>query len=338
VNAVVLVGGQGTRLRPLTETIKKELLPLVGRPSLDRVLDHLAAHGVHRVVLSSSYLEETFREFLDARSGDPAITWITETEPLDTGGAIAHALAYLDDEPFFALNGDILTGLDLTAMAAFHRERRADVTIALHRVEDARSFGLVSVDPEGRVLAFREKPSELVAGLINAGTYVLDPGTLRRWRGGGRVNIEREIFPALIAEGSVLMGFLSDAYWLDLGTPEKYLQAHADLLDGRVDGEPVVPAPFVDATASVAPSAVLGRHVVVGPEASFADAADVDRSVVMRGARIGEGARVRDSILGPGSVVGAGARVRNSVLGEGGAVVDGADVADARVSAFERTS
>jgi mannose-1-phosphate guanylyltransferase len=336
VKAVVLVGGQGTRLRPLTETIKKELLPLVGRPSLDRVLDHLALHGVREVVLSSSYLEETFHDFLKARTDDPTITWITEAEPLDTGGAIAHALAYLDDQPFFALNGDILTDLDLTAMAAFHRERGADVTIALHRVEDARPFGLVSAETDGRVRAFREKPTELVGGLINAGTYVLDPRVLRRWEGGTRVNIEREIFPPLIADGAVVLGFVSDAYWLDLGTPEKYLQAHADLLDGRLRGEPSVAAPFIDPTASIAPSARLGRHVVVGPGAIVADGARIDGSVLMRGARVDGDAVVADSILGPGSVVGTGAHLRGAVLGEGAVARPGADLVDARVPANQQ--
>lgn len=336
MKAVVLVGGQGTRLRPLTETIKKELLPLVGRPSLDRVLDHLALHGVREVVLSSSYLEETFHDFLKARTGDPTITWITEAEPLDTGGAIAHALAYLDDQPFFALNGDILTDLDLTAMAAFHRERGADVTIALHRVEDARPFGLVSAETGGRVRAFREKPTELVGGLINAGTYVLDPRVLRRWEGGTRVNIEREVFPALIADGAVVLGFVSDAYWLDLGTPEKYLQAHADLLDGRLRGEPPVAAPFIDPTASIAPSARLGRHVVVGPGAIVADGARIDGSVLMRGARVDADAVVADSILGPGSVVGTGAHLRGAVLGEGAVARPGADLVGARVPANQQ--
>ena len=158
MKAVVLVGGEGTRMRPLTETTPKPLIPVVDRPGLDHVLDHLARHGVHEVVLSSPYLERVFHPFIAARHGDPAITWITESEPLGTGGAIVNALPGLGDEPFFALNGDILTDLDLTAMLAFHRERGAAVTIALHHVEDARAFGLVVTDADGRVEEFREKP------------------------------------------------------------------------------------------------------------------------------------------------------------------------------------
>ncbi|MGZ4114741.1 MAG: sugar phosphate nucleotidyltransferase [Actinomycetota bacterium] len=333
MKAVVLVGGEGTRLRPLTETIPKPLVPLVDRPSLDHVLDHLARHGVHEVVLSSSYLEPTFHAFLEARHGDPAITWITEVEPLDTGGAIVNALPYLDDDAFFALNGDILTDLDLTAMRAFHEARGAVATIALHHVEDARPFGLVPTDAEGRVREFREKPAEPIPGDINAGTYLLDPGALAPWRSDGRVSIERQIFPALIEGGSPVFGFLSEAYWLDLGTPAKYLQAHADLLDGLVGGEPSWPAPCVDPSAVVDPTADLGRHVLISAGAVVAEHADVDESVLLEGVRIEAGAVVRRSILGPRSVVGAKARVDDAVLAEGAAIAPGAELAGARVSA-----
>jgi mannose-1-phosphate guanylyltransferase len=181
MKAVVLVGGEGTRMRPLTETTPKPLIPLVDRPGLDHVLDHLARHGVHEVVLSSPYLERTFHPFIAARHGDPAIVWITETEPLGTGGAIVNALPSLGDEPFFALNGDILTDLDLSAMRAFHERHDAAVTIALHHVDDARAFGLVETDGDGRVLAFREKPQDPIPGDVNAGTYRLDPAVLNPW-------------------------------------------------------------------------------------------------------------------------------------------------------------
>ena len=219
MNAVVLVGGEGTRMRPLTETMPKPLLPLMDRPSLDHVLDHLARHDVHRVVLSSPYLASTFAPFIEERHGDPDITWITEGEPLGTGGAIVNALGSIGPEPFFALNGDILTDLDLTAMADVHRERGAGVSIALHHVEDARAFGLVVTEPDGRVLEFREKPEDLIPGDINAGTYLMDPEALRGWEPGAAASIERDIFPALIEAGIAVFGFGSDAYWLDLGTP-----------------------------------------------------------------------------------------------------------------------
>ena len=331
MKAVVLVGGFGTRLRPLTETVKKELLPLVDRPILDHVLDHLARHGVHQVVLSSPYLEAAFHPFIEARHGDPAITWITESVPLGTGGAIVNALDALGDEPFLALNGDVLSDLDLTAMLATHRERDAAVTISLHHVDDARAFGLVVTDRDGRVREFREKPIDPIPGDVNAGTYVLDPSVLRTWTTDREISIEREIFPAIIAGGGAVFGFPTEAYWIDLGTPEKYLQAHFDLLDGKVSGVRYE-APWIAPTAVVDPSATVGRWTAVGAEARLGPGADVDDSVIHPGAAVGPGAVVRRTIVGPGAHVGGGATVGGCVLGAGARVVDGAELADERVA------
>jgi mannose-1-phosphate guanylyltransferase len=331
MKAVVLVGGEGTRMRPLTETTPKPLIPLVDRPGLDHVLDHLARHGVHEVVLSSPYLEQTFHPFIESRHGDPAITWITETEPLGTGGAIVNALDALDDEPFYALNGDILTDLDLTAMLVHHREAGASVSIALHHVEDARAFGLVITDGDGRVREFREKPAAPIPGDVNAGTYLLDPAVLRGWVPDRSISIEREIFPAVIEAGHPVVGFLADAYWMDLGTPEKYLQAHFDLLEGKVRGVSY-PAPWIAANADVDLRARLGRWVAIGAEARVGAEAEIDGSVVHPGASVGDGARVRESVIGPGAHVGAGATLDGCVLGAGARVADGMVLGDVKVA------
>ena len=328
----MLVGGEGTRMRPLTETIPKPLVPLVDRPFLHHVIDHLAAHGVDEVILSSSYLEPMFAPFLRQRQGRaPSVVWITEATPLDTAGAIANAARHLD-QAYLVLNGDILTDLDLTALVASHRERGAVATITLAPVEDARPYGLVSLDERDRVLEFREKPAELVPGTINAGTYVLEPEALRSVVPGERVNIEREVFPALIAEGKPVFGYVATAYWMDLGTPEKYLRATFDVLEGRVSGLSY-PAPFVDPSARVSLLSQLGRWVVIGPEATVADGAEVEDSALLREAAVGEGASVRSSILGPGSVVGAGAVLEGAVLAEGARVPDGSRSEGARVRA-----
>jgi len=334
MRAVVLVGGEGTRLRPLTETTPKPLIPLVDRPGLDHVLDHLARHGVHEVVLSSPYLEATFHPFIEARHGDPAITWITETEPLGTGGAVVNALPTLGDEPFFALNGDILTDLDLTAMLEAHRRRGADVSIALHHVDDARAFGLVETAPDGRVTAFREKPAEPVPGDVNAGTYLLDPAALTPWTPDRAVSIEREIFPAVIGAGRHVAGFRADAYWIDLGTPEQYLQAHFDLLAGRVAGV-AYPAPWVHPTADLDLRSRLGRWVSVGAEARVGRDAELDDTVIHPGATIAAGARVLRSIVGPGARVGERATVIGCVLGAGARVADGLALEDRKVGTDE---
>jgi mannose-1-phosphate guanylyltransferase len=331
VKAVVLVGGEGTRMRPLTETIPKPLLPMVDRPFLDHVLDHLAGHGVHEVLLSSPYLESTFSSFIERRHGDPAITWITEPSPLGTGGAVANAARGLD-EPFLVLNGDILTDLDLTSLLAFHRERGAAATLTLEAVQDARSFGLVQTDGERRVREFREKPAEPIAGLVNAGTYVLTAEALRGVPTDKAVSIEREVFPALIASGAAVLGFVTDAYWMDVGTPEKYLRATFDALEGRVGGL-AYEAPYVSADADVSLRAHLGRWVVAGPRASVGEDAEVEDSVLLEGGVVEAGAKVRDSIVGPRARVGRDAVVENGVLAEGAGVQAGSASQGARVSA-----
>ncbi len=330
MKAVVLVGGEGTRLRPLTETVPKPLLPLVDRPILDHVLDHLVAHGVREVIMSSPYLEETFHPFIESRGGDPRITWITEREPLGTGGAVVSALDHLGDEAFFALNGDILTDLDLTAMRESHRGRGAAATIALHHVEDARAFGLVVTDPTGRITEFREKPPDPIAGDINAGTYVLEPAALRAWPAGSYLWIEGEVFPTLIQDGALVHGFDAGAYWLDLGTPEQYLRAHFDLLAGRVRGTSY-DAPWVGPGASVDPTARIGRSVVIGETARVGARAEVEDAVLLPGAQVDEDARVVRSIVGSRGTIGKGAALVDSVLGEGARVPPGVTLEGVRL-------
>jgi NDP-sugar pyrophosphorylase family protein len=337
MKAVVLVGGEGTRLRPLTATVPKPLLPLVDRPILDHVLDHLVVHGVREVIMSSPYLEDTFHSFIEARGGEPAITWITEPEPLGTGGAIVSALDQLGDEPFFAVNGDILTDLDLTAMLESHRERGAVATIALQHVEDARAFGLVVTGPTGRVTEFREKPPDPISGDINAGTYVLEPSALLTWPAETYIWIEGEIFPALIREGAAVYGFDAAAYWLDLGTPQQYLRAHVDLLAGRVR-DISYEAPWVGPGASVDPAAHVGRWVVIGEGGRVGSGAEVDEAVLLAGAVVDEGARVVRSIVGPRGTVGRGATLVDSVLGEGAEVPPGATLEAVRLGSGEQAS
>jgi mannose-1-phosphate guanylyltransferase len=241
-----------------------------------------------------------------------------------------NALPALGDEPFFALNGDILTDLDLTGMLDAHRSRGADVSIALHRVEDARAFGLVETDDDGRVVAFREKPAELVPGDVNAGTYLIEPAVLGPWTPDRAISIEREIFPAVIGSGHHVAGFLADAYWIDVGTPEKYLQAHFDLLDGRVAGVEY-PAPWVHATVDLDLRARLGRWVAIGAEARIGPDAEIDDSVVHPGAAIGGGARVFRSVVGPGARVGDGATLDGCVLGAGARVAAGLALTDRKI-------
>jgi mannose-1-phosphate guanylyltransferase len=331
MKAVVLVGGEGTRMRPLTETIPKPLIPLVDRPFLRHVIDHLEAHGIGEVLLSSSYLEEAFTDFLGSGGPGPPITWIAEPTPLGTGGAIANAARRLN-ETFLVVNGDILTDLDLTALVAFHRSQTATATIALTQVQDARPFGLVDLDGAGRVRAFREKPPQAVPGVVNAGTYVLEPDAVAGIPGERAVSVEREVFPGLIERRERVAGFVSPAYWRDLGTPEQYLRATFDALDGRVGGLAYV-APHVDPSAAVSLRAHLGRWVVVAARSSVGDEAEVEDSVLLAGSMVEAGAKVRDSIVGPSAFVGEGAVVQGAVLAEGARVASGLSTEGARVSA-----
>jgi mannose-1-phosphate guanylyltransferase len=329
VKAVVLVGGEGTRMRPLTETIPKPLIPFMNRPFLDHVFDHLGAHGVDEVICSSPYLQDEFRSFLAARRGAPSVTWITEDEPLGTCGAIVGALDHVD-RTFLVLNGDVLTDLDLGALVEFHRDRGALGTIALTPVEDARPFGLVDTAPDGRVRAFREKPADPIPGTINAGTYVLEPIALDRVPRGVMVSIERETFPDLISRGEPVYGFPSDAYWMDLGTPAAYLTAHQDALAGRIRGRSY-PRPLLGEDVAIAPGAEVADLVVVGPEARVGAGARIDRSVLHARVSVGERALVEGTVVGPGGEIGPGATVRHAVLAEGArvapeAVVDGGGV------------
>lgn len=334
MKAVILVGGEGTRLRPLTETVPKPLLPFMNRPFLDHMLDHVAAHGVDEVILSSSYLESEFAEYVAGRSDTPRVTWMTEPEPLGTAGAVAAARDYLDDT-FLVLNGDVLTDLDLGAVVRFHRERSAVATIALTHVENARPFGLVERHPDGRVLAFREKPSEPIPGDVNAGTYVLEPRVLDDVPPGVMVSIERETYPELIARGEPVFGHLAEAYWRDLGTPAAYLAAHLDALDGRVGGRRY-DRPLVGEGATIDPTASVEADVVVGPSAAIGEGASVRGSVLHGGVAVGEGAAVEGSILGAGTLVEPGASVTDSVLAQDVYVPAETRVSDALVGTGER--
>ncbi len=254
------------------------------------------------------------------------MAWITEEVPLGTCGAIVGARDLLDDT-FLVCNGDILTDLDLSRLVRFHRERGAVATIALAGVDDARPYGLVEAEADGRVLAFREKPERPTAGMINAGTYVLEPRALDGVPRGVPVSIERETFPRLIEGGEPVYSFPSEAYWRDIGTPAAYLDAHIDALEGRVAGVRHS-RPLIAPDAHVDPDARVGPLVVVGRGARLASGAVVERSVLHRGAVVERDAKVEGSIAGPESRsrVEAGALVRDAVLADDARVAPGARV------------
>ena len=352
------MGGEGTRLRPLTYTTPKQLLPVVEVALLERVLIHLAAAGVEEAILSLGYRPDAFvAAYPDGVSAGVRLDYAVEPDPLDTAGAIRFAARHGDvDETFIAVNGDVLTDVDVAALVDHHRRYEALATIHLTAVDDPSRFGVVDMEADGTVRAFVEKPppGSAPSNLINAGTYILEPDVLDRIAADRRVSIEREIFPALCAEGRV-HAVASDAYWLDAGTPEAYLQAHRDLLDGTRPGPPAPGATVVadgvwtlgrpEVAGDVAPFSLVGDGAVVAAGARVASSvigagsvvetdAVVEFSVLLPGVRVGRGARIVSSILGHRAVVAEDCELAAlTVVGDDAVLRPGARLREARVPA-----
>ncbi len=302
MKAIVLVGGFGTRLRPLTLHAPKQMLPVGGVTMLERVVAKLGSHGVDEVVLSLGYQPDAFTsEFPDGVCAGVRLVYAVEPEPLDTAGAIAFAARAAGlDERVIAVNGDVLTDLDVGELWRRHEQFGGEATIALTPVEDPSRFGVVPLHGDGRVEAFIEKPEPGTApsNWINAGTYVLEPAVLDTIASDRKVSIERETFPALVERGT-LFAVQSDAYWIDAGTPAAYLEANLDLLDG-VRGAFEV---GIDPTARIDPDAKVSRSMI-GPGAVVAAGSEVVDAVVMAGTRIGTGTRIERSLIGARSSIG----------------------------------
>lgn len=329
MKAVILVGGEGTRLRPLTLTTPKPLLPIANVAFLERQLSWLADFGVDEVVLSLGYLPDAFVEhFPGNKFGSTTISYAVEPDPLGTAGAIAFAADGID-ERFLVCNGDVLTDLDLRALVEFHVDRGAQATIALTRVDDPSAFGVVPTRPDGEVIAFVEKPAPGLAPTdwINAGTYVLEPEVLKRIPARLQVSIEREIFPRMLESRSLLYAMPSDSYWLDIGTPQAYLTAHADALAGSLGVPPapgaseISPGVWVQGDVLIDPYATVRAPALLGDGARVEAEAEVSGSVIGAGCLVATGARVAHSVLMAGAQIAAGAEVIDSVIGAN-AVVD----------------
>jgi mannose-1-phosphate guanylyltransferase len=335
LEAIVLVGGQGTRLRPLTLSAPKPLLPTAGVPFLAHLLARAAAGGVTHVVLATCYKAEMFAgAFGDGSAFGLSIDYVQEDVPLDTGGGIRNAAASLrggaPGDPVVVLNCDILSGHDLGAQIDLHTKTEAAVTLHLVEVADPSRFGVVPADGAGRVTAFLEKTPEPVTNRINAGCYVFRREVIHQIPAGRRVSVERETFPGLIASGQLVMAYPESAYWLDVGTPQAFVRGSCDLVLGRLPG-PAVPGPagpsLVLPGGSVAPDAEVSGGTVVGAGASVAAAATVFGSVLFDTAMVGQGAEVRDSIVGRGAIIAPGAVLHDAVVGDGAYVGAGNELA-----------
>jgi len=331
MKAVVLVGGQGTRLRPITYDIPKALVPLRNRPFMGYMLDFLRRGGLDGAVLSLGYLPDPIQAYLEGWDGlrEFSVDYAVERRALGTAGGIKNAEEYLDGETFVVVNGDVLTGTDLVEAIKIHKASDALATITLTSVEDPTAYGLVEVDHEMVVKRFLEKPAadEVTTNLVNAGVYVLEPEVLGMIPAGREVSIEREIFPELQASGR-LRAHVSSAYWRDIGTPRSYLAASHDVLSGAV-GTDREGFEYVD----VDPSVQAGKNVKLLPPLSVAADCELDslatiggRSSLGRGCRVGRAAVVEGSIMLDGAQVEAGAVVRGSIIGRDARVGEGAIV------------
>jgi mannose-1-phosphate guanylyltransferase len=346
MQALILAGGEGTRLRPLTLTIPKPAIQLVDRPFLRYMLDWLGSHGVDDVVIASGFGAEALRGALEGEAGEgPSISYVQESEPLGTGGPLRlGADAGMLSDRFLVLNGDILTDLDLGALMRAHAESGAVATLALYPVDDPSAYGLVRTDAGGEVAEFVEKPDpgHTDTNEISAGAYVIEREVLDLIPAGRMVSIEREVFPRLVGHG--LYGHALDGYWMDIGTPQRYLQASWDILEGRVRTEVADrlegAGPWLDADVTIGAQASVGARAVIAAGAEVGDGAVVSSSVVMAGSRIGPGAVVSESILAPGVQIGEGARLGpDVVIGEGARVEAGAELgAGARLAPGELVS
>lgn len=342
MEAVLLVGGQGTRLRPLTINTPKPLLPVAGVTCTEHQIARAREAGISRVILGTSYKAEVFQEaFGDGSRLGVELVYVIEDEPLGTGGAIRNVAPYLHsgpNDPVLIFNGDVLSGLDINRLVQRWRDAQADVALYLTRVEDPRAYGLVPTNEVGRVVAFLEKPAtpeEIVTDQINAGCYVFKRSIIDSIPQGRAVSVERETFPDLLKQDRYIIGVTDPGYWLDLGTPLSFVKGSCDLVRG-IAPSPVLPGPVgdclvlsgadVDATAFVSGGSTIGHDCKIGRGAV------VDGSILMNGAVVEAGAVVRGSVVGLGARVGSQATITGAVIGDhavvgaGNELVNGARV------------
>jgi mannose-1-phosphate guanylyltransferase len=322
VKAIILVGGEGTRLRPLTYVTVKAMVPVLNKPFVEYVFRHLSNHNVKEIILALGYKPDCITAYFgDASQLGTKLVYSVETEPMGTAGAVKNAEQYIDDT-FFVMNGDIFTDLDLTDMLRFHKNKGAKVTIALTPVDDPTRFGVVETDSNQQVTRFVEKPKreQVTTNMINAGVYIIESQVLKRIPRGKRFMFERDVFPALLADGEPVFGYTTHAYWMDMGTPEKYLQLNGDLLCGKSTQVAFKVGDIrIDKQSSVHPQAkltgpilaekdcVIGKEVqlkgpvVIGQGCEMNDGAIVENSILWQNIIIGEQAVLKDCIVASNS-------------------------------------
>ena len=321
--AILLVGGRGTRLAPLTDAIAKPMLPVGGVPFIAHQIAQAQAAGIHKIILATSYLAQTFTDYFgDGSDFGVELIYAVEETALGTGGAIRNAAEFLSGAPDSSIvifNGDVLSGHDLPGQIKAHESSNADVTLYLTQVKDARAYGCVPCDQSGRVLDFLEKMENPVTDLINAGCYIFKRSIIDQIPANKVVSVERETFPQLLKSGANIRGFIDNSYWLDVGTPQALLTASRDLVLGKISSPAVVnqikdcvisPTATIDATAKISGGTTIGDLVTV--------AADVEiiGSIISSGSQIAANSQIKNSILGRSVKVGNSAQIFGSVLAD----------------------
>lgn len=330
MKAILLIGGEATRLRPLTCNRPKSMVPVLNTPFLEYVIRHLARHGVGELILTERQQSAQVKDyFVDGRQFGLKLTSVIETQPLGTAGAVKNTESYIDG-PFLVLNGDVFTDLDVSKLVAFHKRRKAKATIALTPVEDPSTYGVVETAADGRVRRFIEKPprDQVTSNMINAGTYVLEPEMLEYIPAGVKFSFERQLFPTLLERGEPVYAYPSDAYWIDIGTAERYMQLHMDMLGGRVEfDQPRIPRNKVIASkGSLKRGVKVVGPAVIGSGGTIGHGAVIERSILWERVRVASGARVADSIIANDCSLGERCMVEGSVLGDHVTVAAGASV------------
>lgn len=321
MKALFLAGGMGMRLRPLTDRLPKPMVPVMGKPLLERNFEIMKMHGINEVILSTCYRTEVIEKYFgDGANFGIKIHYVNENSPLGTGGAIKNSEKYFTDS-FFIVNSDILSNINLTEMLRFHKQKKADVTIAVTWVKNPSAYGVIEYDRDGYAVTFREKPApcEIVSHYINAGVYIFEPDVLKKIAAGKKVSVEREVFPTLLKDGGKIAVYRGCSYWLDIGTPEKYIQAHRDGFKGRlrIPGVNFYNHPVYDRVNSrISRTAILRGPVYLGENVQIDSGAVLGPQVV----------------VGNNSVIGKGCRVSNSILWNNVSVEDGVNMSDCIVT------
>lgn len=319
--AVVLVGGEGTRLRPLTDSLPKSMVPVLNKPFLEHTIAYLRNYGINNIILTLNYFPEAIQKyFAEGSRCEVELVYAIEDTPLGTAGAVKNAGHHLEST-FIVLNGDVFTDLDINDLISFHRNKKAKITIALTRVDNPCAFGVVETDDEGKIRRFIEKPApeEVTSHWINAGIYVIEPEVLEHVPTDTHYMFERGLFPLLLDMGEPLYGYHHGGYWLDMGTPEKYLCLNRDLLSAKTasflppdDGKGKTP----DGETIIHPSARITGPVLIGDGCQIGEGVHIKGpTIIAARCRIGEGAVIEDAVLWAGADIGAGAVLKQCVIG-----------------------